>query len=107
MTSNTNFETRCIHSLVKVFADEALREEPCQRGSALIGEYYSFQVAYRSELLMKNIRVSIESELVDDITVRSVGLAPSELPNYDDHDDFYVELPRVYTPIPCIRWKAI
>ncbi len=88
MTSNTNFETRCIHSLVKVFADEALREEPCQWGSALIGEYYSFQVAYRSELLMKNIRVSIESELVDDITVRSVGLAPSELPNYDDHDDF-------------------
>ncbi|RAP75169.1 DUF4091 domain-containing protein [Paenibacillus montanisoli] len=82
-----HFETRCIHSLAKVFADEDLREEPYRQGSALIGEYYSFQVAYRSAVHTK-VRISIDSGLSCDISVRSVGLAPSELPNYQDHDDY-------------------
>jgi hypothetical protein len=88
MAQGVNFETRCIHSLAKVFADEELKEDPYFQGSALIGEYFSFQVAYRSSELMKNIRVSVDSGLADVISVRSVGLVPSEMPNYHDHDDF-------------------
>ncbi|WP_374019131.1 DUF4091 domain-containing protein [Paenibacillus thiaminolyticus] len=88
MTQNINFETRCLHSLVKVFADEDLKAPAYVQGSALIGEYYSFQVAYRSTSLMKHIRMSVESSLAEYITVRSVGLVPSELPIYEDHDDY-------------------
>jgi hypothetical protein len=87
MVQNTNFETRCVNSLAKVFADEDLREESHPQGSALIGEYFSFQVAYRSAAHIK-MRISIDSGLAGDITVRSVGLVPSELPNYSDHDDY-------------------
>ncbi|SFT16657.1 glycoside hydrolase domain-containing protein [Paenibacillus sp. BC26] len=83
------FETRCMHSLVKVFADEELSESAFVEGSALLGEYYSFQVAYRAAYLMKNIRVVAESpDLADAISIRSVGLAPSELTNYNDPDDY-------------------
>jgi hypothetical protein len=88
MIQHTNFETRCISSLVKVFADEELTEDAYPQGSALIGEYYSFQIAYRSTVLLNNIRVAVESQLAEYISVRSVGLVPSEMPNYEDHDDF-------------------
>jgi hypothetical protein len=97
MNQRTHFETRCISSLVKVFADEELKEAPCVQGSALTGEFFSFQVAYRSAVLMKNIRVSVDSGLADVISVRSVGLVPSELPNYHDHDDFLLRtVPGLY-----------
>jgi hypothetical protein len=88
MIQNTNFETRCISSLVKVFADEELTEDGYHQGSALIGEYYSFQIAYRSTGLLNNISVAVESQLADNISIRNVGLVPSEMPNYEDHDDF-------------------
>jgi hypothetical protein len=88
MMQIVNFETRCLHSLVKVFADEELEVPAYVQGSALIGEYYSFQVAYRSTSLMRNIRISIQSSLAEDITVRTVGLVPSELTSYEDHDDY-------------------
>jgi hypothetical protein len=119
MVQNTNFETRCIHSLAKVFADEDLREESYYQGSALIGEYFSFQVAYRSAAHMKNIRISIDSELAGDISVRSVGLVPSELSNYSDHDDFLLRTtPGLYpdplyplegemVKIPPNQWRSL
>jgi hypothetical protein len=37
---------------------------------------------------MRNIRISIQSSLAEDITVRTVGLVPSELTSYEDHDDY-------------------
>lgn len=81
-------KTRCLSSLSKVFADEDIGEVPFQKGSALLNETYAFQVAYRShEGLRKNIKVRVESDLKDNIRVRSVGLVPSEFPIYNDHDD--------------------
>lgn len=88
MNHHTILDTRCIHSLAKVFADENLHEASYTQSSAMIGEYFSFQVAYRSTELVENIQLSVESMLADDISVRSVGQVPSELPNYHDHDDF-------------------
>lgn len=87
MDRNSKFETRSIPSLAKVFADEDLSEEPYLQGSALIGEYFSFQVAYRSSEHMK-IGISLDSEIAGDISIRRVGLVPSELTNYNDHDDY-------------------
>ncbi len=82
------FETRCLSSLTKVFADEALTAEPWTSSTALSNERFSFQVAYRSDILRKPIYVDIESSIGPLVTVRSVGLVPSELPCHADHDEY-------------------
>lgn len=88
MTDAIRFETRCLHSLAKVFADEA--PSPMYRlrqASALLNETFSFQVAYYADRLLKDLNVRVESETGDRITVRHVGLAPSEFTVQHDHDD--------------------
>lgn len=86
--NSTSVETKLISSLEKVFPDQELIVSTQKSGSALKGQVYSFQVAYRSDNhLIKNIRVNIESDLNPHIKVRSVGLVPSEFPIYDDHDE--------------------
>jgi hypothetical protein len=72
---------------VKVFADEPLTEAAFAEGSALHNETYSFQVAYCSHRLRKGVQVTVESAFGDALTIRSVGLVPSELPVYSDHDE--------------------
>jgi len=82
------FEVRCISSLYKVFPDEELQAESHQSATALAGERFSFQVAYRSQHAQKYpVKVSIESQLVSEISLRTVGYAPSDLPSYGDHDE--------------------
>jgi len=79
---------KVLSSLAKVFADEELRDEQWSRGSMLSNEVYSFQVAYRwSGGIVKNVQVEVVSELAPWIEVFSVGLIPSEMPCYVDHDD--------------------
>ncbi len=82
------FQTRCISSLAKVFADEALSEAPRNRGTALWSETYAFQVAYRSASSLYPLRVVVSSELAPWTIVRSVGLSPSELPTFAYSDDY-------------------
>jgi len=84
MPNRTDLQTRCVSSLAKVFPDRDLQEARLERASCLRGEVFSFQVAYRSPALMKPVFVRVESDLP--ASVRSVGLAPSELPIYADHD---------------------
>lgn len=86
-TTTILLETRCISSLEKVFADEDLKAEPYVHGTALPGETYSFQIAFRSVRTVKPLRIRIQSQLEPYIFIRSVGLAPSELPCYSEHDD--------------------
>ena len=84
-------ETRCLSSLTKVFPDEEILEQPFQRASAMHNETYSFQVAYRihnANRAMKKVHIQIHSALQSEFSVRSVGLVPSELPCYPDHDEF-------------------
>ncbi|MBB6731341.1 DUF4091 domain-containing protein [Cohnella zeiphila] len=80
------FETRCLSSLAKVFADEELTVPAFTSGSALLGETYAFQVAFRAKETIRNIRVKAESDL-EGISVRKVDMVPSELPCYRDHDE--------------------
>lgn len=82
-----DFETRCISSLEKVFPDEELQQAPFHKASALINEIFSFQVAYRANRIIKDIRVSVQPEESNYVTIRTVGLVPSELPVYPDHDE--------------------
>ncbi|SFT24426.1 DUF4091 domain-containing protein [Paenibacillus sp. BC26] len=87
--THNQLETRCVSSLVKVFAQDGELQEPVYpKGSALRGEVYAFQIAYRSAQMRKNINLSVTSQLQNStITVRSVGLVPSEMPMYADHDE--------------------
>ena len=99
------FLTRCLSSLTKVFATQELNEKAVTKGSALLNETYSFQVAYKSSTLLKNIRVRINSALQENITVRSVGLVPSELPCYHDHDDLILKSTPGLYPDPLYQYQ--
>ena len=91
------FETRCLSSLSKVFADEELKEMPYKRASALQNETFSFQVAYRNIGRVKNINIRLESDLAECASKRMVGLVPSEFPCYFDHDSNVLrETPGLY-----------
>ncbi|WP_053375063.1 DUF4091 domain-containing protein [Paenibacillus sp. FJAT-27812] len=83
-------ETKCVSSLAKVFPDEELLDDIRSKASALKNEVFSFQVAYRAQHTARAIRdlnIQIESELASRISVKSVALAPSELPCYPDQDE--------------------
>lgn len=83
-------ETRCLSSLSKVFADSELHDQAVNRGTALWGEVYTFQVAFRSSALAKFLQITVESELRPWIAVRSVALSPSDLPTFPDPDEGYL-----------------
>lgn len=80
------FQTRALSSLAKVFGDEEPRDMPFSRATALQGETFAFQVAYRSGKMIKPLTVRAESPLDGAIAIRTVGLVPSELPCFDDAD---------------------
>ena len=86
----TRLETRCLSSLSKVFADSELQDSPVNRGTALWGETFSFQVAFRSSELLKSLRISTESDLNPYVTVRSVALSPSNMPTFAKPDTGYL-----------------
>ena len=91
-----DFKIRVLSSLSKVFADEELKDETFRRTSCLLGEVFSFQVAYRSTSLIKGIRVEVESELKRYIEVRSVGLVPAELTGVAFDDNVLRTTPGLY-----------
>ncbi|WP_053367727.1 DUF4091 domain-containing protein [Bacillus sp. FJAT-27245] len=86
MGTDNRIETKCLSSLTKVFSDIDLQDRPFTKGSALLNETYSFQVAYRGKRLIKNVLVKVSSPFATGVSVRSVGLVPSELPCHLGHD---------------------
>ncbi|BBI33384.1 DUF4091 domain-containing protein [Cohnella abietis] len=97
------FEFQCLSSLAKVFPDEKLQEPRCREGSALLGEVYSFQIAYRCVKQTRpfSLEVRVASpELNGLITVRRVGLVPSELPGYADADEHVLRMSPGLYPDP-------
>ncbi|MDG0812648.1 DUF4091 domain-containing protein [Cohnella rhizosphaerae] len=91
MTEKIAIETRCLSSLSKVFPDaEPASAERSGFGSALRGEHFSFQIAYRAPELTRTAKVCVSVAapgLEGKIAVKAVGLAPSALPCYGDPDD--------------------
>lgn len=81
-------ETRLLSSLEKVFSDEELKAVQWSNSSMLSNEVYSFQVAYKCNgHKLNNVQVKVNSELQPWIHARKVGLIPSEMPCYADHDE--------------------
>ncbi|MGZ9586490.1 DUF4091 domain-containing protein [Paenibacillus marinisediminis] len=89
-TKKPQWELALVSSLAKVFPDEDLTAPPYSQGSVLRSEIFSFQLAYRAASVLTDLelRVVTESELNAEITIRQVGLVPSEYPNHAKHDDY-------------------
>ncbi len=91
VTMKSIIETRLVSSLEKVFADEQPDCENKRYCSMFGNETYSFQAAYKGSQKMGNrpkmVNVRVESPLSSCTTLRKVGLVPSEMPCYPDHDD--------------------
>lgn len=100
-------ETKCVSSLYKVFPDEEINDVFCQCGSALRGEIYSFQVVYRAPELVKGLSVQADARALNaEVTVRAVGLVPSQMPCFEEPDNFILcSSPGLY-PDPLYPLKA-
>lgn len=91
-------ECMVINSMAKVFPDCELKEKPLKSGSALAGETYSLQLAYRSSAKIRKLQVEVASELKNIVRIRRVGMVPVEcipqhvLENKDPSASEYVRL---------------
>ena len=84
-----------ISALEKCFMDESIDEKQTVcRGEALLGEEFSFEVAYTSDdpadHPKRMTHLAVVSPLRDCITVRSVEQVPVRLPCYNGCDDNYL-----------------
>jgi hypothetical protein len=90
------FEVRLLSSLSKVLAKEKLEDAEYTKGSALAGEVYSFQLAYFSNIIIKDISVAVDCQTLKNITVRKVGLAPCEMPSGAFDDNYISKEPGMF-----------
>ncbi len=98
-------EVRSVSSLSKVFPD-ADPGAAYENGSALRGEVYSFQIAYRAPRLIKSLAVKVEAgPLTGALRIFRVGLVPSELTGYGDGDDFLLRTAPGLYPDPLYPLK--
>ncbi|WP_409294104.1 DUF4091 domain-containing protein [Peribacillus sp. SCS-26] len=98
-------DTRCISSLVKVFADEELHAPSVKSGTALLGEVYSFQVAYRNRGQLGKMSVSVQSAFGGSVMLREAGLVPAELTGYHDQDSDVIRTTPGLYPDPLFPLK--
>ena len=79
-----------VSSLEKIFPDEPFQPQAEYTGAdILLNERFSFQAAYCWEgPLTFKAGIQLSGALADDVIIRQVGLAPSELPIFPDRDDF-------------------
>lgn len=86
-----SFTLQCVSSLEKIFSDEFFYpEEILTNDTMLLGERYSFQIAYCLENAPGLVQawVDVSGSLAGHVQIRRTGLAPSEFPNYPDGDNF-------------------
>ena len=88
-------------SLAKIFPDEDMTKHPkFKSASALKGERFSFQVAYKfAEGWGGMLTAEVESELKKYITLRSTELAPVKFTGYLFDDDMVGTKPGLYPDI--------
>ena len=105
MIGSNKLEIKVLSSLEKVFADEELKAAQWDNASVFQNEVCSFQVAYRwNGNMLKDVKINVVSSVSEYITLRTVGLVPSEMPCYADHDDNILRsTPGLYPDIlmPC------
>ena len=95
-TIKNKIQLRLLSSLSKVFADEKLSDTEITSGSVLRNEVYSFQLAFHSNELVPDVQVVVKSPLDRFIEIRSVGLAPGELPYISKDAGMIRDTPGLY-----------
>ncbi|MFV0519572.1 MAG: DUF4091 domain-containing protein [Lachnospirales bacterium] len=101
------FETRLVSSLVKIFPNDELKAECLNKTSALMGDVVYFQLAVKSEELAHNVEVTVLSNINEHIEIGYVGLVPSMLPNYGDHDEYLLKTEAGLFPDPIYQTNKI
>ncbi len=82
------YKTKLLSSLEKVFSDEECVAEETKKGSMLLNERYSFQLAFAIEgERLDDVSFSIKSEIEEYISIRFVENVPSQMPCYHNHDN--------------------
>jgi len=110
-------QMRLLSSLTKVFADEDLQDAAYRRGSCLRGEVFSFQLAYRSASMLRDLQVEVHSDLQRHIQLRTVGLVPGEFHGAHLDDNVLRTTPGLFPdplfpveqrlPAPPGQWRSI
>lgn len=112
-------ETRLYSSLTKLFADEDPHDRVTERGSALQGEIYSFQVAVRpDEGVRITLAAQVDSPFGPAVHLYVVRQVPSTLAVYPWSDDNYLrttpglypDLLMPYTdvlPVVVGQWRSL
>ena len=83
-----SFEFKQTSCLNRIFLDGKCDMDEISGETALKGERVSYQLAYKTDE-MTDLKIEVISELEKYVTVRSVGNVPSEIPIWEDHDDYY------------------
>ena len=99
-----------LSSLAKVYADLPLDlSHNIKSGTMLINDTYHFQVAYKSQSAIGELKVNVESDLGNSVSIRYVDYVPCDLtvevPNHDtcEHPLPGV-LPDILKPLPKKIW---
>jgi len=100
------FRTRLISSLVKVFPDEELSAPTRNSGSALQGETFAFQIAYRSDRILNPVKVALATPITLAVQIRRVELVPVHLVGYDFDSDVLRKTPGLY-PDPLLDFDGV
>jgi hypothetical protein len=89
-------KSKTVSSLEKIFCDEALQAVEFNKGNALRGEIFSFQLAYYTDILNCPLKVELDSPLEEYISIYQVGLVPCEFPGYNFDDNVLRKTPGLY-----------
>ena len=118
-------EIKQLSSLEKIFLNSVLEQPEYTEASALQGEVFSYQIAYRiteTETPYLPFTVEVDSDLEEFLTVRCVKNVPSELPAYatmfgGTDEDYITTAPGLFPDLltPCEEeleavnheWKAL
>lgn len=101
-----------LSSLEKVFLNRPIEAKEFCRASALQGEEFAYQIAYRSDCKM-DLSLSVDSSIADDIQIYEIGTAPSQLPAYPDSmDENYITrepglFPDILNPLNPLEIKSV
>lgn len=109
-------QTRVLSSLTKVFADEELQTQAYRRATCLRGEVFSFQLAYRSTAMLRDLQIEVSSDLQRHTQTRAVGLVPAEFHGANLDDNVLRTTPGLFPdpllpvderlPAPPGQWRA-
>ncbi|PWM79163.1 MAG: hypothetical protein DBX90_09295 [Lentisphaerae bacterium] len=109
-------ESRFVNSLVKVFEDSELDVAGLREATALRGEVYSLQFAFRSDLRLDRLTAEVDSPLAEFIRIRRVESVPVRYfgPKFDA--DILRNTPGLYPDLltelaefrfPAFQWHAL